>query len=45
MVGIIPQALDPDELSLVDALLSDPRVSAVKCFELILVVVECRCAW
>jgi len=43
-VGTIPQALDPDELSLVDALLGDLRVSASKYFGRFLVAAVYRCA-
>ena len=45
MAKSIPQALDPDELSLVDASLQDLRVSAWKYFERCLVAVGYRCVW
>ena len=45
MVRVIPQVLDPDESSIVDALLRDPRVSALKSFERFLVVAGCGYAW
>ena len=45
MAKVIPQALDPDELSLVDASLGDLRVSAWKYFERFLVVAGYRYAW
>jgi len=45
VVKTIPQALDPDELSLVDASLGDLRVPAWKYFEQSLVVAVFRYAW
>jgi len=41
----IPQVLDPDELSHVDASLEDLRVSAVKYFGQFPVGVGCRRGW
>ena len=44
MIGVIPKASDPDELSLFGALLRDPRVSALSLFERSLVAAVSLCA-
>ena len=45
MAKTIPQALDPDGLSLADASLGDLRVSACKYFEQFFVAAGYRCGW